>query len=129
MGSVRSKDASSRGQWNCVELNSKRICNPFLPCRRETGSPSLFAKQRNSARSDLCHLCVARQGAVRHDCGFALRSFSSPFQRQTGLLHFVEQGWVADAQGMGSRLTIPGSGLQRSEEHTSELQSLAYLVC
>src|SRR5205823_10568895 len=34
-----------------------------------------------------------------------------------------------DAAGRISRHAVPAQGLDRSEEHTSELQSLAYLVC
>src|SRR5205823_6992878 len=51
----------------------------------------------------------------------------------------VNRSWVSETLPLGSRFTFtignPGCSVQpaaispRSEEHTSELQSLAYLVC
>src|SRR3712207_6975774 len=41
-------------------------------------------------------------------------------------LSVAEQHRAADAQG---EVILPGKRLQRSEEHTSELQSRQYLVC
>src|SRR2546425_9772555 len=67
-------------------------------------------------RAGVARLCAA--------CGLALRS---PHGSQP-LLH---GGVAADggAAAHASRRTGGGSPAPRSEEHTSELQSLAYLVC
>src|SRR2546423_7647417 len=43
-------------------------------------------------------------------------------------IHSAKIGSVLSAIVL-SRVSIPSSFLNRSEEHTSELQSLAYLVC
>src|SRR2546425_5599185 len=44
-------------------------------------------------------------------------------------LHLGASGRQRQAFPEPRRLDQPGSGRLRSEEHTSELQSLAYLVC
>src|SRR2546425_1297938 len=50
------------------------------------------------------------------------RSLTDTGQRRLAC-HVCGGGWVFP------RLRCPFCGAQRSEEHTSELQSLAYLVC
>src|SRR2546425_9810129 len=54
------------------------------------------------------------------DAAFRSRRFGSPFGRRGIALDRVEQARHGDAVRHGAL---------RSEEHTSELQSLAYLVC
>src|SRR5205823_7821556 len=49
-------------------------------------------------------------------------------ERLTQLTETVKAG-LAEITGMGGTIKDLALGLVRSEEHTSELQSLAYLVC
>src|SRR2546425_7150361 len=46
-----------------------------------------------------------------------------------GLQKRLSQGFLMQASYTLSKTVDDGSGVTRSEEHTSELQSLAYLVC
>src|SRR5687767_15308481 len=56
------------------------------------------------------------------------RSFLRPQDRPLLLLELVEQLEALTAEGFDLPLDV-GAVPIRSEEHTSELQSLAYLVC
>src|SRR2546425_7807169 len=47
-----------------------------------------------------------------------------PPRRRLGVHHHGKT-----APGAGARVEVDGRQVRRSEEHTSELQSLAYLVC
>src|SRR2546425_9756385 len=57
------------------------------------------------------------------------RSTLFPYTTLFRSLHLGRRPGLGPAQGQGVRRGLQEEVRQRSEEHTSELQSLAYLVC
>src|SRR5205823_12862617 len=97
----------------------------FLLLRRPPRS-TLFPSRRSS------DLSISRRPSLRRMCSFASPLAGSLLRFLVVFCH-CERGWWR-------LLTIAGAGRdapvgmrrgrgKRSEEHTSELQSLAYLVC
>src|SRR2546425_9757369 len=89
-----------------------------------------------SKASDVKDLSLADQGRRRIEWALqempVLRSLMERFHRErplegvhlSGCLHIT-----TETANLARVLTAGGAKLVRSEEHTSELQSLAYLVC
>src|SRR5690625_6909439 len=79
---------------------------------------------------------VAMQ-ALREHPGVSAEALDAMFQNLQQVAEpLAEQGRIAEElrdndwlQSLRGRLTVPGCFAQRSEEHTSELQSRGHLVC
>src|SRR2546425_2501075 len=87
---------------------------PYTTLFRSLAGLGLGARARDIAEQPL-ELRAGEIG-VHHQAGFALDHC-----RQPAGLQLVAPG--------GGAAILPHDGVMRSEEHTSELQSLAYLVC
>src|SRR5687767_15383072 len=89
------------------------------------------ASQAQSAWTSELELKVKTVGAVRvsPDGKKVVYTVSSPVMAPDKS-EFVTQIWLANTDGSDPvQLTYAEKSSDRSEEHTSELQSLAYLVC
>src|SRR5205823_14125523 len=73
------------------------------------------------------HDSLSQQGRVQRQA-MASSRVRSRKSRACGLFSAVSDSAPAPSPGPSIPATAPGEGA-RSEEHTSELQSLAYLVC
>src|SRR5205823_13676439 len=91
---------------------------PSFPTRRSSDLSAIDPCDQGS-EVGFRQAAVVREGAVMR--------VGKPWR------HLALHHGFLDRLGPGTRLLIGderhGSGLARSEEHTSELQSLAYLVC
>src|SRR2546425_407326 len=110
-----SRSSGGGGRWRAVEGGTVIAFHPLVRSPPQ-GPAAAHRSARTPARSGRC--CGSRSHSGR------------PAPRATSPSRPECRGFPPHSRGAArARRSRPGADRTRSEEHTSELQSLAYLVC